>query len=169
MGLFESITILAAFLCSLVAGLLFVFAVIVMPGLSELDDRAYLRAFQVIDGVIQRNHPLFIVVWLGSVAAILIAAILGIGGWLGAELDDAGRALLIAATAIYLLGVQLPTIAINVPLNNRLQTLDVHDLDEAGLKQARDRFEPRWTRSNWFRTVAASLTSILLLVTLTSL
>jgi uncharacterized membrane protein len=169
MGVFEIMLILAAFLCSLVAGLLFVFAVIVMPGLSELDDGAYIRAFQVIDGVIQRNHPLFLVVWLGSIVTLLIAAVLGIWDLLGAELDDTGRALLVAATATYLLGVQLPTVAINVPANDRLQELDVSSVDDVARTQGRAAFESRWTRANWLRTVAASVTSLALLVALTGL
>ena len=47
---------LATFLCSLVAGFLFAFAVVVMPGIRNLGDREFLRAFQEIDGVIQRGH-----------------------------------------------------------------------------------------------------------------
>lgn len=47
--------VMAAFLCSLVAGLLFAFAVVVMPGLRNLDDGGFIRAFQVIDRVIP-NH-----------------------------------------------------------------------------------------------------------------
>ena len=50
---------IAVLLCSLTAGFLFAFAVVVMPGLKALDDAAYLRAFQLMDGVIQDRQPLF--------------------------------------------------------------------------------------------------------------
>ena len=49
---------LASFFCSLVAGFLFAFAVVVMPGIRHLGDREFLLAFQEMDGVIQRGQPL---------------------------------------------------------------------------------------------------------------
>lgn len=69
-----------ALLCSLVAGFLFAFAVVVMPGIKRLDDAGFLRAFQVIDGVIQRGQPLFGLIWVGSVLAVLVAGVLGFWG-----------------------------------------------------------------------------------------
>ena len=74
--------------------------------------------------------------------------------------------LIIFAALVYILGVQLPTIAINVPLNNKLQTLDVDAANEAALKAAREDFEPRWNRWNTIRAGLSSLVTILLLVLL---
>ena len=65
-------------LCSLVAGLVLTFAIIVMPGIKSLKDRDFLRAFVVMDRVIQNNHPVFMFVWLGSAAAVIVLAILAI-------------------------------------------------------------------------------------------
>jgi uncharacterized membrane protein len=162
MTLFQPILILAAFLCSLVAGFLFAFASVVMPGIRNLDDRGFLRAFQVIDRVIQNNQPLFVLVWVGSVLALAAAAVLSL--W--SSLNGADRLLLVLTALLYLFGVQLPTITINVPLNNRLQRLDPDTMAETASKRARDDFEPRWNRWNVFRTVCASFTSILLLLLL---
>jgi uncharacterized membrane protein len=39
MGIFRAALILAAFLCSLVAGFLFYFSAVVMPGIRNLNDR----------------------------------------------------------------------------------------------------------------------------------
>ena len=47
MGIFQIVLILATFLCSLAAGLLFAFAIVVMPGIRSLNDREFIRAFQV--------------------------------------------------------------------------------------------------------------------------
>jgi hypothetical protein len=74
----QAILTLAAFLCSLVAGFLFAFAVVVTPGIRGLDDAGFLPAFQVIDRVIQNNQPLFIPVRVGSVLALGAAAVLGL-------------------------------------------------------------------------------------------
>lgn len=164
MGIFQIALILATFLCSLAAGFLFAFAIVVMPGIRSLNDREFIRVFQVIDRVIQNNQPVFMLVWLGSVVALLVSAVLGFG-----QLDGAGRLLIILATLAYLLGVQLPTVTINVPLNNQLQTLDVDTMDETTLKADRKAFEPRWNRWNAIRTAVASLTSALLMILLVRL
>ena len=62
--------IAATVLNGLVAGFVFAFAVVVMPGLGTLPDRDFLRAFKRVDGVIQDNQPLFILVWVGSAAVV---------------------------------------------------------------------------------------------------
>jgi len=157
--IFTNMLVLTTLLVSLVAGLVYTFAVVAMPGLKSLDDRAFLRAFQVMDAVIQNNHPLFIAVWAGSVAALLISAVLGYR-----VLDGLPQWLLLAATVLYLLGVQLPTGAVNVPLNNELQTLDVSTMDAPALQSARERFEPRWNRWNVIRTYLAVLVAVLLMI-----
>ena len=57
-----SIAIAAARCCALVAGLLFAFAVVVMPGLRWLGDREFPGAFRAVDGVIQAAQPVFLAV-----------------------------------------------------------------------------------------------------------
>ena len=151
--------VVAAFLCSLVAGFLFAFAVVVMPGIRKLGDREFLRAFQEMDGVIQRGHPLFGLVWLGSALAVIAALILGVTQLAGEE-----RIALAVAAGLYLFGVQLPTFVVNIPLNNELQALDVDGADEAVCSSARERFEPRWNRWNVIRTTLAALISAILVV-----
>ena len=158
---FQIVLITATLLCSLVAGFLFAFAVIVMPGIKKLNDREFIRAFQVIDGVIQNNQPVMVAVWMGSILASVAAAGLGFG-----QLDGIQRLLLISALLVYILGVQLSTFTINVPLNNKLQTLNVNAMDEAALKAARMNFEPRWNRWNLVRTPLAGLASVLFMILL---
>ncbi len=161
MGLLQIALILSTFLCSLVAGFLFAFAVVAMPGIKNLSDREFIRAFQVMDRVIQNNQPMFMLVWVGSVLALIASALLGIG-----QLDGAMRWLLVLATLVYLFGVQLPTVAINIPLNNKIQNVDVTAADAAALAAARKDFEPQWNRWNSVRTVLASVVSLLLILLL---
>jgi len=155
MEFFQMALIAATLLCSLVAGFVFAFTVVVMPGIQGLNDREFIRAF------IQNDQPLFVFVWVGSVVALVVAAVLGIG-----QLDGGGRLLLLIATGTYVLGVQVPTIAINVPLNNTLQTLDVDRVKATTHAGARREFEPRWNRWNTIRTALASVTSALLMIVL---
>ena len=152
--------IVAALLCALVAGFLFAFAVVVMPGLKDLGDREFLRAFQVVDRVIQRGQPLFMVVWVGSILAVVVV---GLGS---AQLEPLARLRIVAAALAYLIGVQLPTMFINVPLNNRLQALDVDAMDGDARRAFREQFEPRWNRWNGIRTAVATLVAALLLIEL---
>jgi uncharacterized membrane protein len=161
MEIFRVTLIVATFLCTLVAGFVFAFAVVVMPGIKNLGDGEFLRAFQVMDRVIQNNQPLFMLVWVGSMVALLGTAFLGFG-----QVDGTGRVLVIAAVLVYLFGVQLPTATINIPLNNTVQTLAIADMDETAQEAARREFESRWNYANVTRTVLASLVSVLLMILL---
>jgi uncharacterized membrane protein len=158
---FRAVLMFATFLCSLVAGFLFAFAVVVMPGIRSLDDGGFIRAFQVIDRVIQNNQPLFVFVWVGSVFALIAATVLGM--W---TLSGADRLLIIVAALLYLLCVQLPTVTINIPLNNEIQKLDPDSMNAMTRTRAREAFEPRWNRWNAVRTACASLACIVLMLLL---
>lgn len=160
MDAFQITLLIATLLCALVAGLVFTFAVVVMPGLRSLSDRDYLKAFQAVDGVIQAGSLPFGLAWAGSVVALLAAAGLGFG-----RLEGMARGLLLGALGLYLLGVQLPTALFNLPVNKRLADLSVDETDDAELSALRGEFEGRWTRSNTARTfVACGVVGLLLLV-----
>lgn len=157
--MFELALVSATFLCSLVAGFLFAFAIVVMPGLGRLDDVAFLRSFRSIDGIIQRNQPVFLIVWVGSALTLVAAAVLGLNA-----LEDSTRIALVAITLLYLFGVQAPTIAINIPLNNAIQKLDPTAIDAGGAARARAAFEGTWNRWNLVRTICACVVSASLLL-----
>jgi uncharacterized membrane protein len=148
----------SALLCSLVAGIVLAFACVIMPGIRRLGDHDFLQSFKAMDRVIQDNQPVFMLVWVGSVLVLVVTAALGL--W---RLDGVDRILIIAATVIYLVGVQLPTATVNIPLNNQLQAQELGSLSEASLDDARTVFEARWVRWNLIRTVFAVLTSVLLI------
>ena len=157
--IFNGLLVFTILTTLIVTGLLFTFAILVMPGLGRLEDRGFLRGFQEIDGIIQRSHPIFVVVWLGSILGLLATTVMGF-----AQLDGLAQGLLITATALYLLGVQLPTFRGNVPLNNQLQTLDVKTMSEPDLAETRQSFEPAWNRLNLFRTGICLCVATLLIV-----
>lgn len=161
----ETAVVITTLLCGIVAGLLFAFAVVAMPGIKTLGDREFVRAFQVMDRVIQNNHPLFMLAWVGSVVALIVTLVLGL-----VQLEDGGASsLLIAAAVVYLLGVQLPTVVVNIPLNNRLQTVDAPEAGDEVLAVERTAFEDRWNRWNMIRTGLAIVATALLLLLLVRL
>ncbi len=159
MNLLQITLMLATLFCSLVAGFVLAFTIVVMPGIKSLNDHDFLQSFKVIDRVIQNNQPIFVLVWLGSILGLVTAALVGI-----VQLDGVNRLLIGIAAAIYLLGVQLPTFTINVPLNNQLQLQQIDTMTDLALREARMNFEPCWIRWNAFRTVCATLTSALLII-----
>lgn len=162
--IFRGFLILSTLLCALVSGLVFTFAIIVMPGIRKLKDREFVRAFQVMDGIIQNNQPLFLFVWVGSVLTLIISAVLGI--W---QLNGIQGIFLIFIAIIYIIGVHLPTIAINIPLNNKLHSFDTNTADGTTLKTARSNFESRWNFWNSFRTIVSTLVTVFLLFLLYNL
>jgi len=149
---------LSIMLCSLVAGLLFGFAIVVMPGIAKLSDKEYLLAFKHMDGIIQNNQPLFVLVWAGSIFSVLATLVMGTLNLSGTDVY-----LVVFASILYLFGVQLPTFRFNIPLNNLLQDLDIDAFDESEAALSRAGFEAAWNRWNRIRTVnAVGTVSILL-------
>ena len=159
MTVFELALMLSILLCSLVAGFLFAYANVIMPGFKHLDDKQFIQSFQVTDRIIQNNHPVFLLVWIGSAVALIVCAIYGFSKLQGIDLF-----LLVSATLGYLLGVQALTIAIHLPLNNKLQQLDVESIQASELLSKRINFESRWNRANAIRTVIACLVTVLLII-----
>ena len=153
---------LSILFCTLVTGFIFTYAVIVMPGFSKLGDKEFLRAFQVTDGIIQNNQPLFILTWIGSIISVLGTVFCAI---LSLELLETW--LIILCGVVYLLGVQGITISIHLPLNNRVQKLVLDELSNQTLTEARGNFEETWNFYNKIRTALAFSVSLLFLVFLT--
>ena len=146
--------------CSLVTGFIFTYAVVVMPGLSKLNDKEFLRAFQVTDGIIQNNQPLFMLTWVGSIIAILSLILIAI-----VFIGISKTWLIVLVGVVYLLGVQGITISIHIPLNNHIQQLNIDELNEQKLSEERKKFEKKWNNFNIIRTlIAFSISAILLLI-----
>ena len=153
--------VFAVLTCSLVTGFIFTYAVVVMPGFSKLDDKEFLRAFQVTDGVIQNNQPLFMLTWVGSIISVLSVIVIS---FLSLGLSEAWK--LIVVGLIYLLGVQGVTISIHLPLNNRIQAIDINNMNNQSLNEERTKFEMRWNYFNKIRTFIAFFTSLSFLLIL---
>ena len=159
MNILELSLISSALLCSLVAGFTLIFAIVVMPGISKFKDKEFLRAFQLIDGIIQNNQPIFLLIWLGSVISVL-ATLFSSLKTLG--LQDS--VMIISVCCIYLFGVQGITVKIHLPLNRRIKNLDINNLDEEKLNEERENFENKWNYFNKIRTGIAFFVSLLFFV-----
>ena len=146
-------------LCSLVTGFILTYAIVVMPGLSKLDDKEFIKAFQVTDGIIQNNQPIFILIWVGSIISVVSTIIISIftlgllEGWK-----------IIFVSLVYLIGVQAITIIIHLPLNRRIQKLDINSTSSQSLNEERKNFETKWNYFNNIRTVIAFLVTLFFLL-----
>ena len=149
-------------LSALVTGFILTYAIVIMPGLSNLDDKEFIKAFQVTDGIIQNNQPIFIVIWIGSIVSVLstiITSILCLG------ILDAW--LIIFVSVVYLLLVQGITILIHLPLNKSIQNIDINSSNFQTLSKERIAFEKKWNYFNNIRTVVAFIVVLIFLSILT--
>lgn len=149
-------------LSALVTGFILTYAIVIMPGLSNLDDKEFIKAFQVTDGIIQNNQPIFILIWVGSIMSVLgtiITSILSLG------ILDAW--LIIFVSVVYLLLVQGITILIHLPLNKSIQNIDINSSNSETLSKMRKSFETKWNYFNNVRTVVAFFVVLIFLSILT--
>ena len=149
-------------LSALVTGFILTYAIVIMPGLSNLDDKEFIKAFQVTDGIIQNNQPIFILIWIGSIVSVLstiITSILSLG------ILDAW--LIIFVSVVYLLLVQGITILIHLPLNKSIQNIDINSSNFQTLSKERVAFEKKWNYFNNIRTVVAFIVVLIFLSILT--
>jgi len=149
-------------LSALVTGFILTYAIVIMPGLSNLDDKEFIKAFQVTDGIIQNNQPIFILIWIGSIVSVLstiITSILSLG------ILDAW--LIIFVGVVYLLVVQGITISIHLPLNKSIQNIDINSSNPETLSKMRKTFETKWNYFNNVRTVVAFFVVLIFLSILT--
>ena len=161
MNILDISLIFSILTCSLVTGFIFTYAVVVMPGLSTLNDKEFIRAFQVTDGIIQNNQPLFMLTWVGSIIAILSSIIISI-----VFVGISETWLIILVGVVYLLGVQGITISIHIPLNNHLQQVNIDELNAQKLSEERIKFENKWNNFNIIRTIIAFSVSVILILIL---
>ena len=129
------------------AGLFYTYSASVMLGLGRSDDRTFVQAMQNMNVAI--INPWFMAHFLGALLFAAVAVAL--------HLPRDGRPVLpwIAAALVFYLVAVVVTFAVNVPLNDQLETARGADTAEA-LAAARAQFEAAWVRWNIVRTVAST-------------
>lgn len=129
----------------LIAGIFYCWSISVTRGLALLPDKEYILAFQRLNKAIL--NPMFLVCFMGPVVLLPLCL------WRYFQQPHGWWWLL--ATAFYFIGVMVVTMAGNVPLNNRLEGIDVQEADIAALRHFRRQFEQRWNLLNHFRTISS--------------
>ena len=147
----------AALTSAAVGGLFFAFSTFTMHGLDRLDPRAAIAAMRGINAEAQANAP-FLLMLFGSALLALGVGVVAVARW-----REPGSGYLLAGAVLAVLAV-LVTIVVNVPLNNRLDALDVGVLSAADAAREWSSYLSTWTMANHLRAAAPLLGSVLLLV-----
>jgi uncharacterized membrane protein len=149
----ETVTVIAAVLAGLFAGLFVTFAYAVMPGLRRADDSTFAHAMREINVAIL--NPVLALIFGGGTIASIAAAILGF--------DDEGARWWLVTGAVLVVAGGLVTMGLNVPLNNRLEAGVIAGEPPGSLRQA---FEDPWVRWNILRSVLSTAGFVAMLVAL---
>ena len=152
-----TINILALLLTGLITGLFYAYDFSVVGGLGQLDDRAYLSAFQSINRVIQ--NPAFFTSFMGTLVVLPLATYMNYK-----VISMPAFYLMLAAALVYIIGVFGVTMFGNVPLNNALDAFDITTATDASMKQMRSQFEGPWNMLNHIRTFSCVVSFVLLIV-----
>jgi uncharacterized membrane protein len=155
-GLLFVLTFLAALGAGLVAGIFFAFSAFIMSALGRLPPAGGISAMQSINIVVL--NPVFFAVFFGTAAACLGLAIAALIGW-----SEASAPYLLAGSLLYLAGTILVTMVFNVPLNNRLASVDPNSANGAAVWA---RYLSAWTAWNHVRTAASLAATALFIVAL---
>lgn len=148
----------------LMSGLLYGWAVSVIPGTKRVTDIAYISTMQSINKSI--INPAFIVPYMGIPLVLAGAAVVQF------RTGDNRRGWILAgATATYVVGVLGVTIGGNVPLNNALDAFQLSSSSDSSIASRRQSYETPWNRWHYLRTAASvgafALTSAAALVAAT--
>ncbi len=148
----DIVTTATALGCGTVGGVFFAFSAFVMSGITRLPDDQAIAAMKSIN--VTAVRPLFMLALFGTAAlcvAVGVHALLNRG--------DRQATLLLIGACLYLVGIVV-TIAINVPINDRIADLAPHS-DAA--RAAWHGYAAHWLIANHVRTIT-SLAAMVVLV-----
>jgi uncharacterized membrane protein len=137
----------------LMAGLFFAFSTAVMPALGRVRPAPGAEAMQQVNRLIQ--NPLFLLVFMGTGLVSLLLVI-------GAPFSGRpGTVWIVVGGLLYLVGSIGLTMAVNVPMNNRLDA--ANPLTDQGAAIWAD-YLRRWTAWNHVRALACTAATAALTV-----
>ncbi|MEL6359478.1 MAG: anthrone oxygenase family protein [Pseudomonadota bacterium] len=151
---FAFISVDFAILSAVTGGVFQAFSDFVMRGLLAAAPKSGIDAMQMINRTVMRSTFLAILLGLGP-ASIIFAM------YSAAHAASDVRFWIFLATGIYLIGVLGVTMGFNVPMNNRLATLDASAFEAIGYWREYGR---NWTRWNHVRTIGCVAASVSYLI-----
>ncbi len=139
--------------CGVMAGVYFTFSIFVMSSLEAIPKAEGIAAMQSINRVILKS--LFMPLFFTTSFASLALAIWGISRW-----GHSGALFLVVGGLVYFMGMFVCTVALNVPLNNALDSVDPTTPEAV---EVWSDYVRNWTRWNHVRTVSSTTACALFL------
>ena len=139
----------AAITTGLMAGVYFTFSTFMMKSLNALEGSAGAAAMQSINKVIVASP--FMPLFFGTSVISL-----GLAGWSVPHWGQPGSLTLFGAAATYLVGMFLVTAVFNVPLNDKLATIDLASPQAGTFWNV---YLRQWTLWNHVRTLTSTLSA----------
>jgi uncharacterized membrane protein len=136
---------------ALIGGIFFAFSSFVMKALARVPSAEGIAAMQSINVVVL--NPSFLGAFMGTAVISLLVAVLAVIGW-----ETPSAPWLVVGALLYLVGTFLLTGLGNVPLNDRLASVQADD--PAAIK-IWEQYLDRWTLLNSVRTVAAMCAALM--------
>jgi uncharacterized membrane protein len=142
--------------CGVIGGLFFAFSTFIMTALERVGQVHGILAMNSINVVILRS--VFMPVFLGTTLASLALGVMALFQW-----AQPGSAAMLGGALIYVLGMFVCTMILNVPLNNALAAVTPAGAEAIGVWA---RYLKEWTLWNHVRTFCSIAAVILFLVAL---
>ena len=141
----------------LMAGIFFTWSNAVKPGIGKLSDLEYLRSLQSMNRVILNNT--FKVLFMGAILSVALVPIFYFSLY-----PSNIFWVFVGAFVIYWVGAFGVTVAGNIPLNEILDKTPLESISLDEMKALRDRIETKWNGLNLVRTIASTISFVLLIV-----
>lgn len=155
---FENIVlVLGGTLTGLMAGVFYTFNVAIVPAFRSIKGAYHIKSMQAIN--LKIKNPVFFLSFFGPTLLLPLAAYL--------HRETAQFPFLVTAAALHIIGANGVTIVGNIPLNERLDRVDVSSLSEAEAEQIAQEFQgqgSRWMRFHNLRTLASITAAALVLI-----
>jgi uncharacterized membrane protein len=142
---------------ALSAGLFYAWSVSVIPGLKNITDKSYIETMQSINRAIL--NPGFFIIFFGALVLMILTAYfhykikLDISFWF-----------IIGAIVFYMIGTVGVTAFGNVPLNEKLELINILSLSNAEIENTRIVYETKWNQIHTIRMFYSVLSLVMLLL-----
>jgi len=148
----------AALSSGIMAGVYFAFSGFIMQAFNKLSASQAVAAMNVINVTILRS--VFMPLFFASTIVSLFLVIAGLFYW-----SETGAGLMMVAGLVYFIGMFICTAIFNVPLNNRLASLEP---DSENLNKIWPHYFQTWTNWNHLRAVSSLVTCVVCIWLLSS-
>jgi len=162
MDSFWLVTVLAigVISCGMIAGFFLTFSDFLMRSLKLAETTAGIEVMQIINREVWQSLTIFML-W-GMVAYSVI-----LGGYASLYLTGTLAALVITGSATYVTGMLMVSYAFNIPMNNRLDALELSRPEAASYWH--DTYVERWVFWNTIRAIASAAAALCFFIAALSL